>query len=654
MVGVSRWIGRGPERPRGGWRPGLAVAMLAVGLVAPMLWSVPAQAQLGGAQVSSVMASASTATVGQTVILTAQVSGNLLGTAVAFTIISGPNAGASLASCQVQLLQQSCSTSYSSTISGTDTIEADAPGQSGGPNVSVSWLGVPALVLVSPPASFTNVNSNVSVNATVYDTNGNPVSGNQVQFTASGTGGENPSSQSATTNGSGVASFTYTSTAPGKSTVVAAAATPNGGSVTGSATATFAGPPATIKLTQQNQGGLAPVGGTDTVTAALADSVGDPVGDGTNVNFLVTGAGAQTGHAPTSGGNAIFTFSSNVTGTSTITASAGSLTSMPVTATWEPAIASSITLTPRNASAVIGTPQVLIAQVLDQFGQPFEGALVRFAIGGANAVATTSSGDTDASGKVGFQYSGTNVGIDTVAAFVDLNDDDTLDPGDPYATSAIFWKNKPGQGYWLAASDGGIFNYGPDAPQEGSLGGRHLNKPIVGMATTPDGGGYWLVASDGGIFGFGDAAFQGSTGGMHINQPIVGMAATPDGQGYWLVASDGGIFAYGDATFYGSTGGMHINQPIVGMAPSGTGAGYWLVASDGGIFAYGDAPFYGSTGSMHLNKPIVGMAAISDNSGYFFVASDGGIFNYGPGSSFFGSAGSTHLNAPIVAMAVAP
>src|SRR2546422_7423313 len=37
-----------------------------------------------------------------------------------------------------------------------------------------------------------------------------------------------------------------------------------------------------------------------------------------------------------------------------------------------------------------------------------------------------------------------------------------------------------------------------------------LNNPIVGMAATPTGKGYWLVASDGGIFAFGDAVFQGS------------------------------------------------------------------------------------------------------------------------------------------------
>jgi hypothetical protein len=52
-----------------------------------------------------------------------------------------------------------------------------------------------------------------------------------------------------------------------------------------------------------------------------------------------------------------------------------------------------------------------------------------------------------------------------------------------------------------------------------------LNKPIVGMTATPDGHGYWLVASDGGIFAFGDAAFFGSTGAMTLNKPIVGMAA---------------------------------------------------------------------------------------------------------------------------------
>ena len=101
--------------------------------------------------------------------------------------------------------------------------------------------------------------------------------------------------------------------------------------------------------------------------------------------------------------------------------------------------------------------------------------------------------------------------------------------------------------------------------------------PVVGMAATPDGKGYWLVASDGGIFTFGDANFYGSEGGMPLHSPVVGLAATPDGKGYWLVASDGGIFTFGDAAFYGSEGGAQLKAPVVGLAATPTGNGYWLV-----------------------------------------------------------------------------
>ena len=80
------------------------------------------------------------------------------------------------------------------------------------------------------------------------------------------------------------------------------------------------------------------------------------------------------------------------------------------------------------------------------------------------------------------------------------------------------------------------------------------------MAVTPDGGGYWLVASDGGVFAYGDAVFYGSAGNLHLTKPVVGMAVTPDGGGYWLVASDGGVFSYGDAAFHGSTGNHPSDQ----------------------------------------------------------------------------------------------
>jgi len=207
-------------------------------------------------------------------------------------------------------------------------------------------------------------------------------------------------------------------------------------------------------------------------------------------------------------------------------------------------------------------------------------------------------------------------------------------------------------GYRFVAGDGGVFSFG-GAGFSGSAGGTQLNKPIVGMAATPDGGGYWLVASDGGVFSYGDAVFYGSTGSLTLNKPIVGMAATPDGAGYWLVASDGGVFAFGDAVFYGSAGSLTLNKPIVGIATTPSGHGYWIVASDGGVFSYGDAAFHGSTGSLKLNKPIVGMASTPSGYGYWLVASDGGIFAFGD-AVFHGSAGSLVLNKPVVGMAATP
>jgi hypothetical protein len=239
------------------------------------------------------------------------------------------------------------------------------------------------------------------------------------------------------------------------------------------------------------------------------------------------------------------------------------------------------------------------------------------------------------------------VGLATLAATVVVT---AVVPTPVTVASAATGKAVPS--YWLVASDGGVFAFGGLASL-GSMGGQHLNKPIVGMAATSDGQGYWLDASDGGIFAFGDAHFYGSMGGTPLNQPVVSMAATPDGKGYWLVASDGGIFAFGDAPFYGSMGGVPLNQPVVGMATTKDGGGYWLVASDGGIFAFGDATFHGSTGSLTLNRPVVSMAPSSGGNGYWLVASDGGIFAFGD-APFYGSEGGTPLSRPIVAMGPTP
>jgi hypothetical protein len=111
----------------------------------------------------------------------------------------------------------------------------------------------------------------------------------------------------------------------------------------------------------------------------------------------------------------------------------------------------------------------------------------------------------------------------------------------------------------------------------------HLNAPVVGIVSTKDGHGYWLVASDGGIFTFGDARFLGSLAGHRLDQPIVGITTTRSGKGYRLVARDGGVFTFGDATFRGSLGGTGLTD-VIGLAPTPSGNGYWILRKNGGSY----------------------------------------------------------------------
>jgi hypothetical protein len=99
---------------------------------------------------------------------------------------------------------------------------------------------------------------------------------------------------------------------------------------------------------------------------------------------------------------------------------------------------------------------------------------------------------------------------------------------------------------------------------------------LLGFAVpwSPIGVGYWEVASDGGVFSFGDAGYYGSMAGKPLNEPVVGITPTPDGRGYWEVASDGGVFSFGDAGYYGSMAGKPLNEPVVGV-----GTGYARLSS---------------------------------------------------------------------------
>ena len=180
-----------------------------------------------------------------------------------------------------------------------------------------------------------------------------------------------------------------------------------------------------------------------------------------------------------------------------------------------------------------------------------------------------------------------------------------------------------GQGYWIFTDRGRVITRGSalffddlysltDAAS-GQPVGRLLNGPIIASVATPTGLGYYMVASDGGVFAFGDARFHGSLGSLRLNQPVVGLAPTPANDGYWLVGADGGVFAFGGAGFAGSLpevlGSAPLNAPVNGLVPSGSG--YLMSASDGGVFTFGpDVDYAGSLGGLFLPAPIVDIPAL--------------------------------------------
>jgi hypothetical protein len=212
-------------------------------------------------------------------------------------------------------------------------------------------------------------------------------------------------------------------------------------------------------------------------------------------------------------------------------------------------------------------------------------------------------------------------------------------------------------GYWMVASDGGVFAYG-DAGFVGSIPGvglhpagsglpHSLNAPIVGMVPSHDGGGYFMVASDGGVFAFGDAQFAGSCPGIGgCSGTAVAVMPDASGNGYWIVTNSGNVYGFGDAAFYGSPG--HGTASSAVATPDGRG--YWVLLSDGEVFAYGSAANLGSPspGGFNAFDPANAIFATSDGGGYWVSSAAGAVYTFGDAPNDGSMAGS-HLNGAIIA-----
>ncbi len=217
-------------------------------------------------------------------------------------------------------------------------------------------------------------------------------------------------------------------------------------------------------------------------------------------------------------------------------------------------------------------------------------------------------------------------------------------------------------GYWLVGADGGVFSFGTSgfygsipglglAPAGTSGAGKQLNAPIVGMVPSADGRGYFMVASDGGVFAFGDARFEGSCvsiGGC--SGAAVGVVPDVTGNGYLLVTATGHIYVFGDDREDGEPGPPH-NEVVTSVARTFDGDGYWILFANGAVDAFGDAlPLGGPSGVTGGFNPATAVFGTSDASGYWVASAVGAVYAFG-GAPDYGSMSGQHLNAPIIAAA---
>jgi hypothetical protein len=503
---------------------------------------------------------------------------------------------------------------------------------------------------------------------------------------------------------SGHAGVSFTSSHTGTTNVVAAVGAP-GALVASAPLATTWTPAPTGQLTLSPGHSTVNVGVTQHVTATVTDPSGAAVADGTVVSFTVSGPGGaapSTTPVPTSGGVAAFALTSSQAGTSTITASSGSLWASAavdwVVPPSPPSAPRSVTASAGDASAVVnwkaptsdgGSAVFQYTVTASPGGRTVtagpgattatvdglqNGTAYRFTVTATNTAGTspsssqsaavtpkapagqgggTTGGGTTGGGTTGGGTTGGSGGSSGGTGGTTSGGGNTggASPGAGDAGSGGNPAGAPAAakaGYWMLGAGGAVYAFG-DA--------LHLGQPAlpagvdaVDLEPTPAGGGYWIVDSTGVVHAYGDAVHHGDVDRrvLAAGEKITSLSATPSGAGYWVFTTRGRALPFGDARFFGDMSKVTLNGPVLDSIPTPTGLGYYMVASDGGIFAFGDAHFAGSMGGKPLNKPVQSLVPDSDGSGYWLVASDGGIFAFD--APFRGSMGGRTLNQPVKGM----
>ncbi|MDA8385398.1 MAG: Ig-like domain-containing protein [Actinomycetota bacterium] len=536
-------------------------------------------------------ASPNPATVNQSVTLTATVTPAPDGGTVGFTAGGTSITGCSAKAVDATTGKATCTTSFATTAGSPVTLDASYSGDSayGGSTASAIAETINAITTSVTLAASPNpatVNQSVTLTATVAPA----PDGGTVGFTAGGTSIATCAAQPVNTT-TGVAtcktSFATTAGSPvtldasysGDSAYGGSTASVIAETVSAEATsiAELTATPSTVQVGHSvtyvatvspipDGGAVTFTDSSSTTPACSAVAVNTTTGEASCVITYNTVNGSPHSISAAYSGDANYLASTSGAVITTVTSSS----SAPPSSTSTGTDATATTTGVSAQSTGTGTVTVTSDGSTDPVGAPtFDsaGSFVDVNVSAGSSLTSVTVSDCSLNGGDQLYWWNGSVWIlvspqsyDAQSKCITATLGSTTSPTIAQLTGTVFAAafSAPRAGYWLVAADGGVFSFG-DASFYGSMGNKALNKPVVGIASTPDGKGYWLVAADGGVFSFGDASFYGSMGNKALNKPVVGIASTPDGKGYWLVAADGGVFSFGDASFYGSAPGLGLN-----------------------------------------------------------------------------------------------
>ena len=290
------------------------------------------------------------------------------------------------------------------------------------------------------------IGQEVTLTATLADSEGNEVVGKPIKFKIEGANPGEPAPVN--TNDQGQATYTYTGEKVGKDTITAEFTPDEGYPIKSN--------PVTVTWFRVTQVTLTPsesfgIGGKSvTLTATVRANDGGST-DGAKLNFAVTDGPneGKDGTVTVEGGTATITYTGGISwpvndDTDTVEVTSPSNDDLEVTATvrWVRAPVH-ITLSPTSATGTLGLPHEVTATVTDGANRAVSGATVHFTVSGQNP--DTEDVKTNTNGEATLSYTSSRTGRDTITAYVDLNMNGSRNsPDEPEATATVNWAGRGG------------------------------------------------------------------------------------------------------------------------------------------------------------------------------------------------------------------